>query len=242
MSRVTLALSVLALVLLLASGPGVRLGLWDIRAGFTLLAWAAYLGLAAVAAALLQLIPGRRSGAPVAPLLVSLGLGVGAAAVPWYWRQRARAAPPIHDITTDTRDPPAFVAILPLRATAPNPAAYGGAEVARAQAAAYPDIRPLALPEPPGAAFPLALAAAHTMGWALVAADSSGGRIEATATTAWFGFRDDVVVRLRRAGMGSVIDVRSVSRVGQGDAGTNARRIRAYLARVVRGRRRGSDH
>ena len=72
------------------------------------------------------------------------------------------------------------------------------------------------------------------MGWKIVAADSTAGRIEATATTPWFGFKDDVVVRVRPEGSGSRIDVRSVSRVGQSDVGTNARRIRAYLADLAR--------
>jgi uncharacterized protein (DUF1499 family) len=70
------------------------------------------------------------------------------------------------------------------------------------------------------------------MGWELVAADSAAGRIEATATTRWFGFKDDVVVRIRPDAAGSRVDVRSVSRVGRSDVGANAERIRAYLRRV----------
>jgi uncharacterized protein (DUF1499 family) len=70
------------------------------------------------------------------------------------------------------------------------------------------------------------------MGWDIVAADAPAGRIEATATTRWFGFKDDVVVRIEPAGEGSRIDVRSVSRVGGSDVGTNAKRIRAYLRRL----------
>jgi uncharacterized protein (DUF1499 family) len=67
------------------------------------------------------------------------------------------------------------------------------------------------------------------MGWEIVAADAAAGRIEATDTTFWFGFKDDVVIRVEADGAGSRIDVRSVSRVGVGDVGANARRIRAYL-------------
>jgi len=69
------------------------------------------------------------------------------------------------------------------------------------------------------------------MGWDLVAADATAGRIEATDTTFWFGFKDDVVIRVRPAHGGSRVDVRSLSRVGVGvgDVGTNAKRIRAYL-------------
>jgi uncharacterized protein (DUF1499 family) len=84
-------------------------------------------------------------------------------------------------------------------------------------------------------AFRRAADAARAMGWEMVAADSAAGRVEATATTRWFGFKDDVVVRVRPDGAGSRIDVRSVSRVGGSDVGANAARIRAYLARVAAG-------
>jgi uncharacterized protein (DUF1499 family) len=228
-ARVTLVAAAIAALLLLGAGWGVRLGAWDFRTGFSLLRWGAYLGLVAAIAALIQLgVPTLRPGRP-GPLILALGLGVLAAAVPWYWRNRARSVPPIHDITTDTADPPAFVAVLPLRANAPNPAGYGGEDVAAAQQQAYPDVRPLILPLAPDAAFAHALDAARSAGWEIVAADSTAGRIEATATTGWFGFKDDVVVRIRPADGGCRIDVRSVSRVGKSDVGANADRIRAYL-------------
>jgi uncharacterized protein (DUF1499 family) len=86
----------------------------------------------------------------------------------------------------------------------------------------------------PAAAYARAFAAARAMGWEIVAAEPAAGRIEATATTRWFGFKDDVVVRVRGTSAGSRIDARSVSRVGKGDVGTNARRIRAYFAEIRR--------
>jgi uncharacterized protein (DUF1499 family) len=228
------ALAAVALLLLLLAGPAVRLGLWDFGTGFSLLRWAAYLGLASMAAALGTLLTrtGRR------PVLLQVGallVGGGVAFVPWHWLQQARRLPPIHDISTDLEHPPEFVAILPLRAGAPNPSAYGGSEVAAAQRTGYPDIQPLVVHLAPGPAFARALASAQAMGWRLVAADSSTGRIEATATTPWFGFKDDVVIRVQPDPAGSRVDVRSVSRVGGSDVGTNARRIRAYLARLAAG-------
>jgi hypothetical protein len=229
----TLTLAILAALLLALTGPGVRLGLWSFRTGFELLRWAAYLGMAAVVLALVQLLVPRWRDAATWPLVAALVLGLLAAGVPWYWSRLAKRAPPIHDISTDTQDPPAFVAVLPLRADAPNPATYGGPEVAAAQREGYPDIRPLVLPTTaPGAAFARARDAARAAGWQIVAADSAAGRIEATATTGWFGFKDDVVVRVRPSGSGSVIDVRSESRVGRSDVGTNAKRIRGYLGRL----------
>jgi uncharacterized protein (DUF1499 family) len=234
MRRATFAAAVTAVLLLLLAGPGVRLGLWSFQSGFSLLRWGAYLGIAVVVTSVLQLLSSRTRGPKPWPLLGALALGLLAAGVPWYWLHVAKRVPPIHDISTDTRDPPLFVAVLPLRAGASNPAAYGGPQVAAAQKQAYPDIRPLELPgTTPGRAFDRALAAARDAGWAIVAADSADGRIEATATTGWFGFKDDVVIRVRPDGSGSRLDVRSVSRVGGSDVGTNARRIRAYLRRLA---------
>jgi uncharacterized protein (DUF1499 family) len=141
----------------------------------------------------------------------------------------APPAPPIHDITTDTAEPPEYVAVLPLRAAAPNTTVYGGEKIAAQQRAGYPDLQPLILSVPPPQAFERALAAVGEMGWDLVAAEAAAGRIEATDTTFWYGFKDDVVIRVRPAEGGSRVDVRSLSRVGGGDAGTNAKRIRGYL-------------
>ena len=143
----------------------------------------------------------------------------------------AGGAPPIHDITTDTNDPPLFVDVLPLRASARNSAAYGGSRVAALQLAAYPDIAPVDLAIAPAAAFAKALAAAKAMGWAIVAADSLAGRIEGTATTRAFRFRDDVVIRIRPHDGGSRLDIRSVSRLGGSDLGKNASRIREFITR-----------
>lgn len=144
----------------------------------------------------------------------------------------AGGAAPIHDITTDTTDPPVFVDILPLRAGARNGASYGGARVAELQRAAYPDIVPVDLALAPAAAFAKSLATANAMGWAIVAADSSAGRIEATATTRVFRFRDDVVIRVRARDGGSRVDIRSVSRIGERDLGKNASRIRDFIVRL----------
>jgi Protein of unknown function (DUF1499) len=163
--------------------------------------------------------------------LLLAGVTVG---LPYRFSQIAKRVPPIHDITTDMTDPPAFVAVLPLRASATNSAVYAGDSIAALQRAAYPDVQPLVLPVPPLAAFERAVAAANAMGWEIVAGDSPSGRLEATATTTWFGFKDDVVVRIRAEGGGSRIDVRSVSRVGRSDVGANAARITRYLRELQR--------
>jgi uncharacterized protein (DUF1499 family) len=147
--------------------------------------------------------------------------------------QQARSLPPINDITTDTADPPGFAAILSLRAGSPVSATYAGKATADAQKLAYPDIAPVVLADAPPAAFAKALAAARAEGWTIIASDAATGRIEATATTPWFGFRDDIAVRVRPDGRGSRVDVRSVSRIGRGDLGANAKRVRAFAAAVA---------
>jgi len=229
--RLAPALAVIAAALVLLSGPGTRLGLWEFSTGFVLLRWGAYLGLASAGLGLISLLWRGREDRRWLPLLAVI-LGLASALVPWRLMQQARGVPSIHDITTDTERPPEFVAVLPLRADAPNPATYGGPEVAAAQRQGYPNIGPLVLDATPAVAFRRALEAAREMDWEMVAADSTSGRIEATATTPWFGFKDDVVVRVQPAERGSRVDVRSVSRVGGSDVGANAQRIRAYLAEL----------
>ncbi len=225
--------ALVAVLMLIVAGPGTRFGVWNYRIGLMLLRYAAYVGIAAVILSLIALGASRPRGGALAVLSVALLMGGAAFVVPWMFLQRARRVPPIHDITTDPRDPPQFVAALPLRKDAANPSTYAGDSVAAMQQKAYPDIRPLELSLAPGEAFARALAAANAMGWTIDAADSTSGRIEATATTSWFGFKDDVVVRIRPEGAGARVDVRSVSRVGKSDLGTNASRVRAYLARLA---------
>jgi uncharacterized protein (DUF1499 family) len=188
---------------------------------------------AAVSAAALVLAPLRGHRRGMLRALAGLAIGLITVGVPAYFLQKARAAPPIHDISTDTQDPPAFETILPLRAQAPNPTTYGGPAVAAQQREHYPDIAPADLPFGTEAAFDAALAVARDLDWTVVAMDEVDGRIEAIDRTFWFGFADDVVIRIRPTDAGSRIDVRSVSRVGVSDMGTNAARIRAFLAQLA---------
>ena len=229
--RIALSLALLSIALLGLSGLGVRAGWWPFSFGFKLLGWVVGAGLAALVCALIGLVVPRWRASALTTLVLSILLGAGAAWFPLHMAQQAKVLPRIHDISTDLTHPPAFVAVLPLRANAANPAAHGGAEVAAAQRLGYPDIQPLMLAVSADEAYVRALAAAHKMGWQIVAADPNSGRIEATATTFWFGFKDDVVVRISAIDGASRVDVRSVSRVGKSDVGANAARIRAYLAR-----------
>lgn len=234
LKRLTVAAALLAAVLLLLAGPGTRLGVWEYGTGFLLMRVAFFTGLGAAALALVLLLVPKTRATGATTLALALILGLGTAYVPWSGVKKARSLPFIHDITTDLQNPPAFVAVLPLRADAPNPPEYGGEDVAQQQRKGYPDLEPAVLAVPPAQAFEQALAAAQRMGWEIVAAEASEGRIEATDTTFWFGFKDDVVIRIEAAGSGSRLDMRSKSRVGRSDVGANAARIRRYF-QVLRG-------
>ncbi len=202
--RIGLGLAVLSLAVLGASGPAVRSGLVSYSVGILMLPAAGALGLAGAILGVIALF--RRAG--VARSLFALVLGASVAAIPAAGYLRARSVPPINDISTD-----------------PN-------ESSDAQRLAYPDIRPLHLAVAPNIAFERAKGAMEEAGWQIAREDPSAGRIEAVATTFWFGFNDDVVVRITAEDAGSRVDVRSKSRVGRSDLGTNAQRIRAYQRRL----------
>lgn len=224
--------AIVAVLLLLGSGLGYRLGWWPYRTGFDMMRWGMFVGIAAAVLAIIALAIPKVRARRALGFVAALAVGLAMAYVPWQWSQRAQSVPRIHDISTDTVNPPLFVAVLPLRKDAPNTAAYGGKEVADLQLKGYPDIKPLELAVPPQVAFARALDAAERMGWAMVASNAAQGRIEATDTTLWYGFKDDIVIRVTPSGSGSKVDVRSVSRVGRSDIGTNAQRIRQYLAKL----------
>jgi len=231
---IVMAAAVAALAMLVASGPGTREGVWPWQTGLSLLRWATWVGLCAGAGALVLLllaaIPRWRARwwIPAA----ALGISIVAFAPPLLLLQQAKSVPPIHDITTDPFDPPDFVALLAERSKSPNGSKYGGTEIAAQQQKGYPDIKSLIVTSPPAEAVQKAIDAARSLGWEVVATDAPSGRIEATDTTRWFGFKDDVVIRVRAEGSGSRIDVRSVSRVGRSDVGANAARIRKFLGKL----------
>jgi hypothetical protein len=227
-----LVLALAALVTVGASGFGARFGAWDFRVGFVLLRWGAWAGLVLFGLVIAALLVPRLRARRAAWLGVALATSA-VAALPLYWMQDARRLPPINDITTDTANPPEFKAVVPLRAGSPVPVEYPGEATAKQQLAAYPELRPALLASSAPAAFDAALATARRIGWDIVAIDPAAGRFEATATTPWFGFKDDIVVRVTPRESGSRVDVRSLSRVGRGDLGANARRIREYVAMLT---------
>ena len=234
LSRSAFVLAIGSAVAAVLAGFGSRTGWWHFRTGFQILTWAAYGGIASALIGAVGCLAAlhRRDWRHVFLSLVALGVGLVVVWIPWHMKRTAQQVPPIHDITTDTENPPRFVDILPLRKNAPNSADYEGSGIASQQRMAYPDIQSVTLRIPGQQAFPRALQAAEAMGWDIVATNPAEGRIEATDTTLWFGFKDDIVVRIQERGDESRVDVRSVSRVGKSDVGTNAQRIRAYVRKL----------
>ncbi len=224
----------LAAALAVAAAPlGHRVGVLPVNAAAALLAAGILISLVSLARRAIATLRGRGAGFGDRHAVAAGALSVFALVVPLANILPALGAPPIHDITTDPDDPPRFEAVAPLRAAAPNPLEYGGPQLAATQRAAYPDVLPLAVDASPRAVLEAARSVAVELGWEIVAVDPARGVLEATATTFWFGFQDDVAVRVRPAeGGGALVDVRSVSRVGVGDLGANANRIRAFLARL----------
>jgi uncharacterized protein (DUF1499 family) len=233
---------------MLVAPMGVWLGLWPFGTAFGILGalfpFIHWVALAALAVGIGGHVVARRQGydKAVRVLLLPLG-GALACAVAWYipttfQPPSGESYPPIHDVATDLADIPQFVDVLPLRANAPNSVVYGQSpnmtpeRNAQLQREAYPDLVPKTYEASEDEMFARALAAVDAMGWELVAATPDEGRIEATATTFWLRFKDDVVIRIRPLGPTTVVDARSLSRVGGGDVGANAKRLREFFRRL----------
>jgi uncharacterized protein (DUF1499 family) len=230
-----LCLAALALLLLAISPLGWRAGWWHFRFAFTwLMPASGIIAAGATLVALVTLLLGWSGLGARATAMAAVGLALGAALVyvPWHYNRLLSTLPRIHDITTDTENPPSFKAVLAARA-AENAATeiYEGPDLARLQKAAYPDLAPLELHLTAAQAFEQALEVAKSMpGWNIVSAEPATGRIEASQASRWFGFTDDIVIRVTADGSRSRIDMRSLSRQGRSDFGVNAARIRAYMS------------
>lgn len=226
-------LSLAGVIGIILSPLGFRLGLWDFAVALrVVLRYATFAALAGFVLCIVGLIlaklasPSVPVGRAVAGLIIS-GVFAGFVVVQY---NKVQSLPYIHDITTDTANPPAFVALADARRAAPNGLDYKGAEITEKQKQAYPDVSPMPSQLPPAELFVKAEAAARAAGWDIAAADVQAGRIEATATSLIYGFKDDIVIRITPAAAGSQLDMRSMSRMGRSDVGINAKRIREFVA------------
>jgi uncharacterized protein (DUF1499 family) len=227
---VALVLLLIAALLMALAGPAYRMGLLPLGDAFEVLRRGAYFAVGAAGVGLLGLVVAtfcRRLRPALGGALVIAAVAA-MMAVPWLHWQRAQGVPPIHDITTDTEDPPAFEALAEDREAAPNAVDYPGEDVARQQREAYADVRPLELDASLSSVREAVQAEVEARGWTI--AEATDNRLEATATTRWFGFEDDVAIRLTEQDDAVRVDMRSASRLGRSDVGTNAARIRDFLA------------
>ncbi len=228
-----LLVSAVVLIVILVTGPlGYRSGWVELMPSFGSVLVAVLGGLLVfVTAAVMAIMAARQALATDRNwLLVSMVIGlIPAGAMAPYLL--AASVPAIHDISTDTVHPPQFSAVVSLRHDAPNSLEYSQTELAAlvaAQKSAYPDVQPIDSDLAVAEALMRAEQVLREQGLEIVAANAGAGTVEATDTTFWFGFKDDIVVRVTARGNGSRLDLRSVSRVGQSDIGANAARIRRF--------------
>lgn len=235
LSRTGIWTALIGVAVVALSGLGAKAGFLSPFQSMAAYALGSLLLLIALITAGLGLLrSGGTAGTASAPATwLALLAGLAITANNGVFMGQARGAPAIEDITTDTGNPPAFVALLPLRQRdASNPPEYPGPVAAAAQKRAYPDLQPLFVNRPANIVFAAARDVVAENGWTLVDANEAEGRIEATAESGWVRLKDDVVIRIQPGRDHTRLDVRSKSRAGRADMGTNARRVRAYLESV----------
>lgn len=233
-----LILTLVCLLMGLSSGLGVRFGVWDFRMGFNLLKWSAYLTAAPASLVIAHLIWAKLSGHALAGLksvivLVACSLIFG---VPFVARYEFMKLPTLADATTSFDDPPVFVDLVSARQqTAKNPLQFRGGEAIAKQQKFFPELVTL---ESARSAIEIIESAANIateLGFDIASIKPEEGRMEATETTFWFRFKDDLVVRARPQKDGlTQVDIRSASRVGKLDGGVNAKRVNVFLERLKR--------
>ncbi len=256
--RIRRGLIVAAVILALAAPSAILLGAigsksgwFSVTLGFDWLAIRVAPALAVIGTALGALalmaaliVPPRRGAALALFALAVGGLTFSAVA---QWRLQAMQAPPIHDVATDWTTPILFspklmlargaasntVETNPTVPISPYTRDTAGQSVAAINARTCPAATPVTLLAPPAQAFARTKAALQAAHLALVTDDPAHGLLEATATSFWFGFKDDVAAQVRPSGAGARIDLRASSRLGLSDFGRDCRlvtRLRGALA------------
>jgi len=229
--RLAWRLSIVAAAAFLLGPIGAHYGLTRAMTGFLVFDLGGVLAIVSFVLGLIGLL--RNTGAARSTALRGALLGGVIGAVFLFAATRAGGVPRINDITTDTEQPPRFVAAAKLPENAERDMTYPGPSFAEQQRKAYPDIAPLILPIPPAEAYArVKQAAGATPNWTITRDEVAVFTLEGTETTPLFRFQDDFVIEVRPEVGGSAVHMRSKSRDGQGDTGTNAARIRAFFAKL----------
>ncbi|MBA3879301.1 MULTISPECIES: DUF1499 domain-containing protein [Sphingomonas] len=248
LARLALLLSGGGLLAAIVGAVGTGSGSFGFKIGLLLLVLGFLASSLGGLVGIVALVRGRRSGranrwSTVIALAIALVFGG------YFMAQLSTAlrVPPIHDITTNLADVPQFTTLAERAdnfAAIPGEGdpAFAGMDARTRWAAihrtAYGDLQTLHLPLDTAAAMGHATRLVQARGWAIAKVDAASGIIEATDTSLFFRFRDDVIVRIRpdlSSRGGAILDMRSVSRVGESDIGVNAKRIRAFLADMKKG-------
>ncbi len=228
----SLILGILGILMPILGALGTRAGLWPFAIGVFSVPGGLLLAVIGLALGIIALLRVRKRGARLvlpahgAALSLLVGLYLGSIMT------SAFIVPPIHNVSTDIEDPPKFTAAHALRGEGANSLEYDSGRLGPLQRESYPEVQPLVMEISGAEMYELARRALLDMGMELTREDPQAGEIEAVASTFWFEFKDDIVVRLSEAKNGTRMDVRSVSRAGIGDSGVNAERILEVIRRV----------
>jgi uncharacterized protein (DUF1499 family) len=236
---VSLLLSLVVAVFALGAAVGTRLDLWSFRIGFGILRWtvvgAVLTGLCSLLAFWITL-PLRSEKRGFTLALLGLTISAIVVGIPVRWKLAGNETPPIHDITTDLDNPPRFNVISRYRDFRHNDLDREEPALSNTQKQHYPELESLTLNQSKRDCMRKVIEIARDSHWEFRSIDWEEGHVEATDRTFWFGFLDDIAIRVQSlSDQRCKIDLRSVSRYGVNDLGTNARRIRRFL-RMVRSR------
>jgi hypothetical protein len=242
-TQAAVALSIGAVAIALIASLGSGQGAWHFGAAFTILRYAFFAAIAGALLALVGAFLARRKHQPALlwPNVVALVIALGFLVYLGSQIITARTVPAIHDVSTNLDDMPQFTKLTVREDNLDKIPDMGRPELAEMDPEsrwkaihreAYDDIKTIRLPESPADVIRNAERLARERGWEIAKVDTAAGILEATATTTFFRFKDDVIVRARpypEVKGGSYVDMRSISRVGGSDVGVNAERIRAFL-------------
>ena len=230
-----LVCGIISMVLLVAAPLGYKFRIFELVPSFVSLMLALLTAVVVFLGSLVMVFVASRGGLPGNRNLLIAAMLLSVVPIAFLTPQiiKGRSAAPIHDISTDTMNPPQFDKIVALREGAVNSLKYAAGmtpkDYVELQTKAYPEVKSL------HTNLSVAESVAHSkdllasQGLEVVNVDPQKGIVEAVATSFWFGFKDDVVVRVMPSDGGATVDVRSVSRVGMSDLGVNAARIEKFL-------------